>query len=94
MRYLDGSVSYVRSDWALGFGLVRVGAKLKWRRLRTVGDSLCSDDGTVYCPSEVQGWVPLPTWREMGGMFGVKDLTALDRRHREIAKENGITWEG
>jgi hypothetical protein len=95
-RYLDGSVSYVRSDWALGLGLVRRGARLVWERLRTVpgcpGD-LSTDDRRVVRWCEVQRWVPLPVSEEMQGRLGCINLPALDRAHESIARKLGIAWE-
>ncbi len=94
MRYLDGSVSYVRADFALGLGQVRVGNKLRWYRMRTVADMVCTDDRVCYYPSEVYAWVPLPTHEEMSGMYGYRNNLELDRVHRTIAKNHNITVEG
>lgn len=97
-RYLDGSVSHVRSDWALGLGLVRYGARLVWERLRTVagcpGD-LSTDDRRLVRWQEVRRFVPLPTWEELHGrrLGTYTDLPALDRAHEAIARELGIAWE-
>ena len=94
-RYLDGSVSYVRSDQFLGLALVRYGAKLYWERVRSVPgfpESLVTDDRRVVYASEVHRCIPLPTPEEIGGMLGYRDLTALDREHKRIASEHGIVW--
>ena len=94
-RYLDGSVSYVRSDWALGLGLVRYGARLVWERLRTVagcpGD-LATDDRRLVSWSEVRRFVPLPTVEELQGRLGCINRAELDRAHESIAQELGIVW--
>ncbi len=96
MRYLDGSVSYVRSDWALGLGLVRRGNRQVWERLRTVPgcpESLVTDDRRVVYVREVARFVALPTHEELNGRLGYKDLPALDRAHEAVAREHGIAWE-
>lgn len=91
-RYLDGSVSYVRSDFSLCLALTGRG----WVRVRTVAgcpESLVTDDRRVVYTSEVRRFVPLPTVEELQGRLGYVNLQAMDRAHEAIAREGGIKWE-
>lgn len=93
MRYLDGSVSYVRSDWFLGLALVRYGASHYWERVRTSSDnSLVTDDRRILYRSEIISVIPLPTCEELDGMLGVRDLQKLDDAHAAIARKHNIAW--